>query len=53
MSEVFASGRVPIAGRCVALLLGVVFAASGVLACEKHLQGHQNSSDTGVEATRS
>jgi hypothetical protein len=53
MSRALASGRSSIAGRYVALLLGVVFAASGALACEKHLQGHQNSSDTGAESSRS
>ncbi len=36
----------------MALLGLLMLSTSGALACEKHLHGHQNSSDTNTEATR-
>ena len=36
----------------IALLAGVVLAGSGAMACEKHINGHQNSSDTNTEGTK-
>lgn len=40
--------------RLLPLLLGAftVLLANGGLACEKHLNGHQNSSDSSSEAAR-
>jgi hypothetical protein len=35
------------------LMATVLLFACGAPACEKHLQGHQNSSDTGAESSRS
>jgi len=34
------------------LLLSVVLIAPGANACEKHINGHQNSSDTNSEAVQ-
>jgi hypothetical protein len=36
----------------IALLAAAVMAGSGAMACEKHLNGHQNSSDTNTEGTK-
>ena len=36
----------------IALLAGVVLAGSGAMACEKHINGHQNSSDTNTEGAK-
>ncbi|MFN5117284.1 MAG: hypothetical protein ACK5FE_13010 [Cyanobacteriota bacterium] len=33
------------------LVAASLFVGSGAMACEKHLNGHQNSSDTTTEAT--
>ena len=33
------------------LVAASLFVASGAMACEKHLNGHQNSSDSATEAT--
>jgi hypothetical protein len=33
----------------MALIAAAVWGGSGAMACEKHLQGHQNSSDTTTE----
>jgi len=35
----------------MALLGLLLLGSSGAMACEKHLHGHQNSSDTNTEAT--
>jgi hypothetical protein len=35
-----------------ALLSAGLIIGTGALACEKHLNGHQNSSDTNAEAVR-
>ena len=34
----------------LALLVADLFVGAGALACEKHLNGHQNGSDTNAEA---
>jgi hypothetical protein len=36
----------------IALLAAAVMSGSGAMACEKHLNGHQNSSDTNTEGTK-
>ena len=36
----------------IALLAGVVLAGCGAMACEKHINGHQNSSDTNTEGAK-
>jgi hypothetical protein len=36
----------------IALLAAAVMTGSGAMACEKHLNGHQNSSDTNTEGTK-
>jgi hypothetical protein len=36
----------------IALLTAAVLGGSGVMACEKHLNGHQNSSDTNTEGAK-
>ena len=36
----------------IALIAAAVLGATGAMACEKHLNGHQNSSDTNAEGTQ-
>ncbi len=36
----------------IALIAAAVLGSSGAMACEKHLNGHQNSSDTNTEGTK-
>ncbi|MFM1798963.1 MAG: hypothetical protein RLZZ117_1241 [Cyanobacteriota bacterium] len=35
----------------MALIAAVVWGGTGAMACEKHLKGHQNTSDTTTENT--
>ncbi|MFZ0406633.1 MAG: hypothetical protein WAM11_00775 [Cyanobium sp.] len=36
----------------IALIAAAVLGGSGAMACEKHLNGHQNSSDTNTEGAK-
>ncbi len=36
----------------IVLIAATVLGGSGAMACEKHLNGHQNSSDTNAEGTQ-
>jgi hypothetical protein len=36
----------------IGLIAAAVLGGSGAMACEKHLNGHQNSSDTNTEGAK-
>ena len=36
----------------IVLIAAAVLGGSGAMACEKHLNGHQNSSDTNTEGAK-